>query len=447
MTAASLPMGAPEADADPAPPSLRHFERLGFGVVALVFGGLFFWSVIAPIDGAVLATARVVVESNRQVIQHLEGGVVTEILVDEGDLVDAGDALVRLDETTPRASASLIDAQLAELYARRARLEAERDGADDLASSRGAPGVLRTEAFSDKRVGQEQLFRARRETRLTQISLLEERIVQQQERMGGLKAQIASLTAQNRLIADELTGVRELHAQGYAPLTRVRALEREIERLSGERGALEAGVAEAESVVAEARLEIERLRESGREEAITELRDVEVSIAELEERRIAAQDSLKRTEIFAPLTGRVIGLSVHTIGGVVAPGAPLMEIVPEGDTLLIAARVAPHEVDRVAPGQETLIRFSAFGGRATPEAFGVVRTVSADSIVDEATGTPYYLVMVDLPVGEELSLALKGRQLLPGMPVEAFIRTGSRPAISYLIKPLTDSFARSLREE
>lgn len=429
------------------PASAEFFVKLGIGAVLAIFGGIAIWSVVAPIDGAVIASGQVVVETNRKAVQHLEGGVIEEILVREGDHVEAGEVVARLDDTVPGANLALIDAQLTELYARRARLEAERDDRDEPAPARGAPDILKSEAFAAKREGQEQLFQARRTTRATQIRLLKERITQQNERIAGLTAQIDSLKDQRRLIEDELAGVRDLHAQGYAPKTRVRALERESRRLAGERGALHARVAEATSIIAEAELEIERLRENGREEAITELRDVEVSIAELEERRVTALEELRRTEIRAPHAGRVIGLSVHTVGAVIAPGAPLMEIVPLDDKLQVAARVAPKDVDKVSAGQDTLVRFSAFGARMTPEATGRVKFVSADSFIDEDTGVAYYLVIVDIPQGEELNLLLGEAALVPGMPVETFIRTGSRPAISYFLKPLTDALARSMREE
>ena len=438
-------MARPEEQANP--PSDKFFIRFGLGVIGVVFGGIALWSLVAPIDGAIVAPGQVVVDTNRKTVQHLEGGMIGEILVREGDQVEAGQVVARLEDTTQAANLALIDGQLSELYARRARLEAERDGAEEMPEARGVEEVLALKAFEAKRAGQAQLFEARRTTRTTQIALLEERIVQQNERIAGLAAQIRSLRQQLVLIKDELAGVRRLHEEGFAPKTRLRELERESERLSGERGALRASTAEAESIISEARLEIGRLKETGREEAITELRDVEVSIAELEERRIAAADAFRRTEIVAPQAGRVIGMAVHTVGGVIAPGAPLMEIVPENDRLKIAARIAPQDVDKVHTGQETLIRFSAFGSRRTPETEGAVVTVSADSLTDDATGIQYYLVFVEIPEGEELMTLLSGRNLVPGMPVETFIKTGKRPAISYFLKPLTDSFARSMRED
>ena len=429
------------------PKSATFFARLALGIVLFVFGGLTLWSVVAPIDGAVVASGHVVVESNRKTVQHLEGGVIGEILVDEGDRVEAGDLLVRLEDTVQRANFELINGQLRELYARRARFEAERDLAETIAEPQGLPEVINSDLFQSKYAGQKRLFEARQTTRTTQISLLKERIVQQNERISGLRAQITSLRDQQRLINDELDGVAKLHEEGFAPKTRLRALQREAKRLGGELGVRRASIAEATSVISEAQLEIERLRDGSREEAITQLRDTEVSIAQLEERRITALDALLRTEIKAPQAGRVIGRTVHTVGGVISPGSPLMEIVPVNDRLQIAARVAPQDVDKVRTGQETLVRFTAFGVRRTPETKGKLLHVSADSLIDETTGLPYFLVLVEIPAGEDLDRLLRGEQLVPGMPVETFIRTGSKSAISYLLKPLTDSFARSLRED
>ncbi|MEL7017046.1 MAG: HlyD family type I secretion periplasmic adaptor subunit [Pseudomonadota bacterium] len=429
------------------PASDAFYMRLGYSVIALVFGGLIFWSVVAPIDGAVAAGGQIVVEGNRKAVQHLEGGTVADLRVREGKQVNKDDILVRLDDTVQKANLSLVDGQLAELYARRARLAAERDGLESIMAPDGVAAVLAMSLFEEKIRGQRNLFEARASTVRTQISLLEERVVQQRERIAGLRVQIRSLNSQIAIITKEIDSLRDLLADGLVTRNRFNELERESERLTGERGALSAGVAEAQSVISEARLEIARLSETRREEAIAELREVEGSISELEERRIAAADAYERTLIRAPEAGRVLGLSVHTVGGVIAPGAPLMEIVPEATSLQVSAKIAPQDVDKVQSGQSTLVRFSAFGSRRTPETQGNVKTISADSIVDEITGAPYYLVIIDLPPSEQLQDVLRGNLLLPGMPVETFIKTGKRPAISYLLKPLLDSFARSMREE
>lgn len=429
------------------PASDAFFLRLGYSVIAIVFGGLIFWSVVAPIDGAVTAGGQIVVEGNRKVVQHLEGGTIADILVREGSQVGSGDVIVKLVDKVPKANLALVDGQLAELYARRARLAAERDGFDVMEQPSGVEDVLQMPAFSKNIAGQKRLFEQRASTVRVQVSLLKERIVQQNERISGLRVQIRSLNSQIAIITNEIGSLRDLLADGLVTRNRFNELEREAERLSGERGALTAAVAEAQSVISEAKLEVERLTETRREEAITELREVEGSISELEERRIAAADGLERTFIRASIAGRVLGLSVHTIGGVIAPGEPLMEIVPEATNLQVSARISPQDVDKVQSGQATLVRFSAFGSRRTPETQGNVKTISADAIIDETTGAPYYLVIVELPPSEQLQQILRGNLLLPGMPVETFIKTGKRPAISYLLKPLLDSFARSMREE
>jgi membrane fusion protein, type I secretion system len=433
-------------DMQTSPPPASVFIRFGLGVIIAVFGGLIFWSVVAPINGAVVAPGQVMVESNRKIVQHLEGGVVGEILVHEDQFVEKGEVLVRLDSTVTQANLTRVESQLAELYARRARVRAIRDGNDTLSEPSGAPEILATPAFLAMFEGQKELFTAQRATLDKQVLLLKERIIQQEKRIGGLIAQRTSIIAQLRLIDDELESVRGLHKKGFAPLTRLRALERESQRLYGEQGSLTAALAGADSIIAEAQLEIERLKGAAREKAITELRDVEVSIADFEETRVTAADALTRTEIRAPQSGRVIGLSIHTVGGVIAPGAPIMEIVPGGAKLEIAARVSPRDVDKVRAGQAAVIRFSSFSARMTPQVKGTVRSVSADSLADQITGAPYYLVLIDLPEADELMDALRGEPLVPGMPAETFIRTGRQPAISYLLRPLTDALARSMRE-
>lgn len=430
-----------------SPAPAASFVRFGLGIVFAVFGGLFLWSILAPIDGAVIAPGQVSVESNRKTIQHLEGGVVREILVRENQMVAQGEVLVRLDSVITQANLARVDSQLAELYARRTRLLAARDGAVALGITAGVPEVLASAMFRAMLDGQRELFAARKATLARQIELLEERITQQRQRITGLHAQRTSIAAQLVLIEDELESVRGLYEKGFAPLTRLRALERESERLNGERGALSASLAEADSVIIEAQLEIERIKETSREETITELRDVELSIAELEETRVTAADALVRGEIRAPQAGRVIGLAIHTIGGVVGAGDSLLDIVPADARLEIAARISPTDVEKVQAGQEATIRFSSFSARMTPQADGVVRSVSADSLIDQVTGAPYYLVLIDLPDADLLADVLRGELLVPGMPTETFIKTGKQPAISYLLRPLTDALARAFRED
>lgn len=430
------------------PDDAARFVRLGWIAAAIVFGGLVLWSIVAPINSAVIAPGQLSVETNRKTIQHLEGGVIARIHVKEGQSVKAGDLLIELDDTVTGANVELLTAQLAEGIAREARLLAERDGLsgipEDSLAYRLAPDNI---DYSANLEGQRRLLAAREATKKTQIALLEERVVQQEKRIEGYRTQLRSLREQSRLVGEELDGVKRLNAEGFAPMTRVRELERARESIAGQQGQLTAASAESESVISEARLEIERLKQKSREDAIKESQDLEVEIAALTERLTAARDALRRSQIRAPEDGVVLGLSVHTVGGVIGPGSPVMDIVPKGDSLVVAARIAPRDVDKVKPGQEAVIRFSALNARVTPEAIGSVRQVSADNIIDKETGAAYFLVLIDLPPADELTPLLKGQPLLPGMPAESFIRTGARPAISYLLKPLTDAFSRALREE
>ncbi len=441
-------MFQPAVQTDDRRDDAGRFVRLGWIAAAAVFGGLLLWSIVAPINSAVIAPGQLSVETNRKTIQHLEGGVIRKIHVKEGQEVKAGDLLIDLDDTVTRSNVDLLTAQLAEAVARYARLLAERDGLstipDDSIAFNLAPQDL---DLTSNLEGQRKLLEARERTRKTQIALLEERIVQQSKRIQGYSVQLKSLREQSRLVGEELEGVKRLNEEGFAPTTRVRELERTREALIGQQGQLTASSAESESAISEAKLEIERLKQQSREDAIKESQDLEVQISGLTERRTAALDALRRSEIRAPENGVVMGLAVHTVGGVITPGTPVMEIVPKGDELVVAARIATRDVDKVKPGQEAVIRFSAFNARVTPEAIGSVRQVSADNFVDKETGAPYFLVLIDLPPKDQLDSVLRGQVLQPGMPAESFIRTGSRPAISYLLKPLTDAFSRSLRED
>ncbi len=426
----------------------KRFTRLGRNYAAAVFGGLLLWSIVAPINSAVIAPGQLAVESSRKTIQHLEGGVIRKIHVKDAQEVKAGDLLIELDDTVTRANVDLLTAQLEEAVARHARLLAERDGLaeipDDSLAFRSAPPGL---DYSTNLDGQRRLLQAREATKKTQIALLKERMVQQTKRIEGYATQIKSLREQARLIGEELEGVKKLNAEGFAPTTRVRELERAKESIAGQKGQLVAASAEAESEISEAELEIERLKQQSREDAIKEAQDLEVQISGLTERRTGALDALKRSEIRAPDDGVVLGLTYHTVGGVISPGFPVMEIVPKDDALMVAAKISTRDVDKVRAGQEAVIRFTAFNARVTPEAIGSVRQVSADNLVDKNTGAPYFLVIIDLPPASELNKMLGGQKLLPGMPAESFIQTGSRPAISYLLKPLTDAFSRAMRED
>jgi HlyD family secretion protein len=424
--------------------SMRRQMAIGLAVLGLVFGGVGGWAATTSLSGAVIAGGQVVVETNVKKVQHPTGGVVGEILVRDGDRVRAGDLLIRLDETVTRANLAMISKQLDQLEARQARLEAERDGADaikipaTLASRRNEPGVAEVLA------GERTLFEARRTAMAGQRAQLTERVAQLREEIRGLEAQVMAKRKQIGLINQELEGVEKLYRQNLVPITRLTALQREASRLDGEEGQLIAQIATSKGKIAETELQIIQLGQELRREVAGELREVLSKIGEFAERKVTAEDQLKRIEVRAPQDGFVHQLSVHTVGGVINPAEPIMMIVPQADTLVIEARIAPQDIDQVHPGQPVGLRFSTFNRRTTPELKGTIARVAADLTREAQTGATYYTARIKIS-DEELK-KLEGNALLPGMPVEAFIETGSRTALSYLVKPFEDQLARAFRE-
>lgn len=419
----------------------------GLAVLAVLAGTVGVWATTAPLSGAVIAAGQVVVESNVRRIQHPTGGIVGAIHVNDGDRVKAGDVLVRLDETTARANLGMIDNQRNQLAARKARLEAERDGRTEmvpppaLAAPEGdADGLA---AIAGILAGETTLFRSRWVAREGQVSQLKERIAQIREEIGGLDAQNVSKHEQIRLIEQELGGVRKLYAKNLIALSRLTSLEREAARLSGEAGQLVAEIARAKGRITETELQIIQIDQDQRREVAAELREVDARLADLAERRVAALDQLKRIELRAPQDGIVHQKAVHTIGGVVSAGEQIMLIVPERDRLVIEARVEPQTIDRLKLGQPVLLRFSAFDSATTPDLAGTLTRISADLTRDSQTNLSYYVTRIALQAGEEEKLA--GKPLVPGMPVEAFIQTGARTAVTYLMKPIEDQLMRAFR--
>jgi epimerase transport system membrane fusion protein len=433
------PLAAPDAFAgDPRP-----YLRAGWLVILLAFGGVGAWAALAPLDGAVIAPSVVTVISHRKTVQHLEGGIVEEILVRDGDAVAEGDLLLRLDDAEAQAALAILDAKLELLRATEARLAAERDG-----SEIEFPEHLARRA-SEPRVGeilasQRELFEARRTALEGEAEILGRRIGQLEEAIAGLEAQRRSKQRQVELIEEELGGLRKLFEQGYASRNRMRELERAGAELEGERGEHAAEIARAENEIGEARLRSLQIRKEFRESVIDELHEVQAGILDAVERRAAAQDRRARLEIRAPQAGQVVGMTVHTLGAVVSPGQPILHIVPEDDELVVEAHVHPRDIDRVSVGQEARVRFSAFDVRTTPQLEGVVIRVSADLVTDPGSHEAYYLVQTRIP---EASRSRLGElRLVPGMPAETFIQTGTRTLLAYLLKPLTDGLARSFTD-
>lgn len=401
------------------------------------------WAATARLSSAVVAPGVVVVDGHVKKVQHPTGGIVGSILVKNGDRIRAGDVVMRLDDTLTRANLGIISSQLDQLRGRRARLEAERDASAELKFPAG---------YQDSSVdaaaiaaGERSLHASRRAALASQRAQLSERIGQVREEIIGLAAQILAKEKEIKLVAEELKRVEETHKRGYLPITRVTPLQREQARIEGERGTLIASSARAKAQINEIELQIIALDQTTRTEALRELREIDTRIAELVERRIAAEDSLRRIEIRAPSTGIVHELTVHTVGGVINAAEPVMVIVPSEDRLTIELRIAPPDIDQVVPGKEAMLRFPAFNQRTTPEVRGTVTRVAADLTRENQSGLAYFTARVRLNDGDVGKL--QGMILLPGMPVEAFVQVGERSALSYLIKPLVDHFARAMREE
>ena len=426
--------------------SVRRHVLLSLSAAALLTGGLGGWAATTELAGAVVAPGTLVVDSFVKKVQHPTGGVVGELRVRDGDLVRAGQVVLRLDETVTRANLSAIDKGLVELTARQGRLEAERDGAAQVEFPADLRERSRTEPAAGKVVaGEARLFELRREARAGQKAQLKERTGQLREEIQGLTGQVAGKRREIDLISRELEGVRELWRKNLIPIQRVTALERDAARLEGEYGQLVASIAQAKGRISETELQVIQVDQDLRSEVAKELGEVNGKIAELVERRVAAEDQLKRTDIRAPQDGVVHQLAVHTVGGVINPGEPIMLVVPRADTLVIEAKVTPRDIDQVQRGQAAMLRLTAFNQRTTPEVEGTVSLVAADQITDEKSGTSYFKVHV-APSPEALA-RLKGVKLVPGMPAEVFIRTGERTVLSYLTKPINDQVGRAFKED
>ena len=453
MAQAPIPAGAPRLPAlraEPAPPeagahaSIARHLALALGLAAALVVGVGGWAGTTRIAGAVIAPGQLVVESDVKKVQHPTGGVVGELRVREGTRVKAGDVLIRLDETQTRANLDVVLKALDELSARRARDEAERDGAGAVAF----PAALlarRTEPdVAQVLDGEARLFAARVASREGQKAQLRERIAQLRQEIAGLTEQASAKGREIGLIGTELKGVRDLYAKNLVPLSRVTALERDAVRLEGERGQLTASTASARGRIAETELQILQIDGDMRSEVGKDLAEIRGRLSELVEKRVAAEDQLRRVDLRAPQDGTVHQLTVHTIGGLVTPAEAAMLIVPEDDQLVVEVRVQPQDIDSVRLGQEAMLRLSAFNTRTTPEIAGEVSRISADVSQDPKTGLAYYTARIRIAPDQRERLA--GLRLVPGMPVEAYLQIGERSVMSYLTKPLADQIAKAWRE-
>ncbi|WP_170464649.1 HlyD family type I secretion periplasmic adaptor subunit [Ruegeria arenilitoris] len=418
---------------------------VGFLALGILVGGLGLWAVNTRLAGAIISQGIIEVESNRQVIEHPDGGVVGEIYVRDGDAVSNGDLLLRLDDTFLSSEKTIVEAQLFELLARRARLEAERDGADAKALAVRLAEIQQQENIDpDLIAGQQRLFEARLNTLNQQTEQLSKQTIQIESEIAGTEAQLVSLRRQVELIQEELEDQQSLFQRGLTQASRVSALLREEASLTGDIGRLEAAVARLKGQISGTEIAIVELEATRREEAISTLRDIQSQISELAERRLSLDTRLSRLDIRAPVSGTVYGSQVFALQSVIQPAEPMMYLVPQDTPLLVAARVDAIHVDQLHVGQPVLLRFPAFNQRETPEIDGLVVTVSADTFTDDNTGQTFYRAEVVPQKGQVERL--NGQELLPGMPVETLIKTDERTPLSYLVKPLADYFNRAFRE-
>ncbi|HEU0082505.1 MAG TPA: HlyD family type I secretion periplasmic adaptor subunit [Bradyrhizobium sp.] len=424
--------------------SIRLHLIIGLAVVLVLAGGFGGWAATVQISGALIAPGAVVVESNVKKVQHPTGGVVGEVRARDGDVVKAGDIVVRLDDIVTRASLAIVVKTLNGLYARAARLEAEQRGEDRISF----PPQL-TERADDPDVqnvmaSESKLFEVRVTGRTGQKAQLRERVSQLNEEIGGLSAQEKAKDKEIALIEKELVGVRSLYEQHLVQISRLTTLERDAARLAGERAQYISSRAQARGKITETELQIIQVDKDMVSDVSKDLRETNDKIGEFVERKVTAEDQLRRVDIRAPQDGMVLQSTVHTVGGVITAGDAIMMIVPQADDLQVEAKVEPKDIDKLQIGQKTLMRLTAFNQRTTPELNGLVTRVSPDVTTDQRTGQSYYTIRVSLPPAEVARLG--DVKLIPGMPVEAFVQTGDRTMLSYLIKPLNDQLMRSFRE-
>ncbi|BBH33332.1 HlyD family type I secretion periplasmic adaptor subunit [Pseudomonas bijieensis] len=421
----------------------RPVRRIGYLMLLVTFGLFGGWAALAPLDSSALAPGVVTVKSYRKTVQHLEGGIVRELRVHDGDLVKAGDVLLVLDNTQARSEVETTRSQLIAALQLQARLEAERDGQPEPVA---VPALDPTDPrVQEARDSEARIFQTRRTSLLGEIGLQEKTIGQIEEQIRGLKAIIASKQMLAASYQEEIVDLRALLAEGYVDKQRLREQERSLSRLQTEVAESQSGIAQARVNIDEARLKILQLKKAFASEVAGLLGDARTKVYELRERLATLQDRDQRTDILAPESGMVMGMTVHTLGAVVSPGTALLDIVPANEELIVEAQVSPMDIDRIALGKLADIRFSAFKSSTTPVIEGRLVQISADRLINKDTGTAYYLARV--------ALTDKGRQtlgnltLVPGMPVEVLVNTGARTLLQYLMQPASNVFARSLIED
>jgi HlyD family secretion protein len=435
-----IPMDKPPAYSA----SMKRSFLVGVSAVALFGGTIGLWAAASPLSGAVVAPGQFVVDSNVKKIQHQTGGVVSVLHVKEGAFVKAGDIILQLDETVTKANLQIVVKQLDELLARQARLEAERDQRNELVLSPILQARIDLPDVAKSVADETRLMVTRRSQRDGQRQQLSKRIEQLREEIAGVNAQTASREQQIRFLEQELGGVRDLYKRNLVPITRLMPLEREAANMLGQRGQLVASRAQSEGRIAETTIQLLQLDIDMQTEVGKELREIQAKSAELLERKVAAEDQLRRVDIRAPIDGYVHQLAVHTVGGVISPAEPAMMIVPLNEELQIEARVTPTDIDQLFIGQKTVTKVQAGNQRTTPELEGKVTRIAADVTREQQTGQTYYTVRISTPVTELAKLG--DLKIISGMQAESYMQTVQRTPFEYMMKPLLDQFNRAFRE-
>lgn len=421
---------------------MKNQSKVGIGLVIFVFLFVFVWGSVAQISGAVVTQGRVVLESNTKKIQHREGGIVREILVHEGDIVQSGQLLVRLDETVASANEKSVNEQLNELTARKARIEAEREKLPPAT-------LLNNDAIDADKIKylqvEQKYMQSRAEIKQKKKQEIKEQISQTNHEISGIAQQISALNRQHTLVNQELKGVREVYDLGYASFSRLSQVQREGQQIEGQIAQLNASIAQARSRIAQLNASITQIDAEALAENVNDLRDTDAKIAQLREQAVTTNDTSSRLEVKSPVTGRVQQLNIHTIGGVIAPGEVLMIVVPNEDDLLVDAKIDPQKIDNVRIGGDAYVRFTAFDSRTTPQLIAKVDTLSADVENDDKTGATFYRARLRIDktkIPKDLQSKLQS-----GQPVEVQIQTTSHSALSYFLKPLTDQMALIFKED
>lgn len=422
----------------------RPIRMIGYSILFVMIGIFGTWSYIAPISSSALAPGVVAVKSHRKTIQHLEGGIVSQIKVRDGDLVNIGDELLTLDDTQVKAQIKILRGQYITATAISARLSAERAQASEVAFPADLK-KLHDVRVQEATAGQVQIFRARRSSHRGELELLRQRVKQLGLKVTGLKTQQKNKRQLLQSYAEEIKDLKELLVEGFADKQRLRELQRSHTQTNSEIAGLTTDIASTQMQQGETKLQILQIERKFQEEIATQLEEVNAELFSINEQLVVAEDRVQRSILYAPVKGIILGMSAHTEGGVVLAGKPILDIVPEGEELIINAKVSPIDIDQVHPGTTAEIRFSAFSSKTTPVMEGKVQTISADSLLDEVTGLQYYQATIELTGDSRQRLG--GLVLIPGMPAEVLINTGERTLFEYLMQPLSDAFARSFTEE